>query len=163
MLASIALSQTSGAGIPITLDSGKIEVPVFSLNDVREDHCAMYARLVSEIVFGKKFSRVPSWDRRYHDTLVARLNGSTLKSLTSKGVLQPGMIVGSFYADSGYQNELDKRGNPREYTHNATFLGTLRGLPILAEQVTDVVLIRNEQEHIDKGMRPIEIYDEPRR
>lgn len=100
----------------------EMKVKVYPLWKVKPNHCALYARLITESM-GNEINRGNAWD------LVK--NNENYKY--GEQELSPGDLVGLYHAESAYRK--GKNGEEREYSHVATYLGKNKeGKEIYAEQ-----------------------------
>lgn len=146
--------------VPLT-EEAKIRVPVYPTTQLGLLQCSAYVRLAAGELFGKTFSISHAWNRRYSDRVVAELESfQDLKPLIEKGVLERGMVLGIYNPLSSFNNNLDFKGNPIQYTHNALYLGrNLAGQPLMAEQFNHLTVVRTESEMRRFGLKPVHIFD----
>jgi len=149
------------SSIPVELESGEMEVPVFSRFKLTPGSCSGYARRVASELFGKDFSHANAWDRRYVDNVVCGVETNVeLEALERFETLKPGMIVGVFYPRSYYNGAKDMEGNPVAYTHNLVYLGRDKtGELTFAEQFGVNTRTRTLAEFSDHGFEAREIID----
>ena len=148
--------------IPVNLFEGeKINVPVYPTSKLGKLQCSAYVRLAAEELFGKRFAKCHAWNRQYNDWVVATLDeNTTLKSLVKEGVLERGMALGVHNPLSSFRNWIDQEGNLANYTHAAMYIGRNRkGQPLVAEQFTNAIIVRTEDEMRESGLTPIHIFD----
>jgi hypothetical protein len=159
---SIRPSEESKSWILVNLNYGPIKVPIFPFSEVPRMSCAGHVRRAAQEMFDKQFTTCDAWNRRYHDRLVLQIpSGTRLGTLAHQGILREGMIIGVHNPGSHYLAERDETGKVVQYTHNALYLGRdPRGNPILTDLFEDIVFVRNEQEFLDAGLTPMEIFDE---
>lgn len=137
-------------------------------------NCSKYVRLAGKDLYGKKYAWVDSWDRRYADSLVAKVDSKkpyeSLKALADSGVLKPGMVVGLYTRPPVRVDDPNTPKDDREidikrkfalYTHNALYVG-------IDSQTKEMIFYHewgNKQKMItlkemkSRRIRPMEIID----
>jgi len=156
--------ENARAWIPINvlIDSTlkTLNIPIYDLDELPPWRCSGFVRLAAKELFDKNYAVSDSWDRRYDDFFVSKINEESLESLAGKGTLKPGMLIGLYYPDSEYNNDQDKKGKQVEYTHIALYLGiSIKGEPLFAEQFGYSTIVRTESEFSDDHLIPKVILD----
>jgi len=107
------------------------EIPELAKFKLDPHSCSGYARRAAEKNFGKIYHWRDSWDLKYVDEVVERLDNKpykTLDSLRDVGVLKPGMIIGAKYPGWKYSFEnrgitKDAKGKFPEFPHTMLYVG----------------------------------------
>ena len=123
--------------------------------------CARYSLKVSEELFGKKFVPHDTWNLRYFNSVVGKIeNPREMLDFVKKGILQPGMIIGTKHKTSNYRNNFDILGKKVKYTHSMTYLGLNNNLePVFAHQWGNDSKRMTLEEVLSKKLTPVEILD----
>jgi hypothetical protein len=145
-------------------DVRTLNIPVYSLNDVKPGNCAGYVRNASKQIFRKDYAKTAAWDRRYHDRVIVPFGelhkGDKLEELVDRGKLKPGMIIGVYNPGSTHNGELDETGNILKYTHNILYLGKDKdGKMKFANQFGKETLVVDSEWMNSKGIIPREVID----
>ncbi|MBS3138517.1 hypothetical protein J4207_02315 [Candidatus Woesearchaeota archaeon] len=137
-------------------DTKQLRVPLYNPVKVRPGHCTEFGRKVAYDVFGKEFPPGDAWDRKYIDTVVARLGtNDSLEDLAEKGILREGMLVAVYNPHTSRPAQKDKFGYPADITHIVEFVGiTPEGNVVVAEQYGSQCGVRTEKELRSHGLIP---------
>ncbi len=115
----------TGTDIPVTLQSGEIDVPVYNMfTGLRPGRCSAYVRKAAKDLFNENYSFSNAWDRIYNDKVLTGLNDfESLEDLAKNGTMNPGNLVGVVYPNSPNMDGVDARNEPRQFSHLLLYLG----------------------------------------
>lgn len=155
-----------------TLDLEKIlgndSIPALAKFRLEPNNCAGYARRVADKYWNKKFHERDSWNFRYYDQVVSKINKKEdvykqLDSLSMEGILQPGMIIGAEYP--GWRNKFanegikDERGKFPAYPHTMVYVGRKDGKVVIHQQWGPRIEEIDIEGLKQKKIIPVEILD----
>ena len=90
-------------------------------------NCSGYVRKAGKKLFGKTFSWTDAWNRRYMEDVVYEFKPENklaqLDSLKENNILEPGMILGTYFKSSRYNKKRDWHGKKAKYTHVLLYVG----------------------------------------
>lgn len=111
-----AFSQTPVSGIPVeTKENGRLNVPVYSLNDVPKSYCARYVKSAGKRLFDENYANASAWDMKDNERFVTNIGDYSLEAWADAGVLKPGMVVAAHYPKSRFRS--------KNVTHVLLYLG----------------------------------------
>ena len=139
----------------------QLRVPLYNPIKVLPGNCTKFSRKVAYDLSGKEFPPGDAWDRKYIDTVVARLGtNDSLENLAEKGILREGMLVAVYNPHTSRPTQKDKLGFPADITHIVDFLGvTPEGDVVVAEQYGSQCGVRTENALRSHGLVPKYVLD----
>jgi hypothetical protein len=153
-------------------------VPEYKLNkNLGKYDCGKYSSNVAEDLFGLKYNRADSWDLKYSNKVVMKLDqnfeAEDLDSLVNEKILQPGMKVLCHNPKSKYnwtkkRNHRDIKGNKVDVTHDIQYIGqdATTGSALFAHGWTTMGRFKQEVIGIEQlkayNLQPREIIDAPK-
>jgi hypothetical protein len=126
----------------------KIDVAFF--DDMPECHCARYARLAADYVFGLNYPVASAWKMR-EQTPHQKTNNGEFMMLSTIEAVKPGVLVGIYFPGSKFN------ADGRPYTHMSLFVGLQNGKPIFLEQMVDEIRRISIEDYALEGMQIREI------